>query len=147
MRRTLPFAAAAFAALLLALPSGPAGAQTGSTNPSGFSSASDDIPEDKLDRAAAAIEQVAQLHLKYEQRMRATPPEHRETVAEEANTALKKAVTDNGLTVNEYNSIIQVAQANPQVRDKILQRIRVSTDSSDEQDLNEEERTPNRALD
>jgi len=140
MPRTLAFTAALLAALLLLIPSGAARAQSGSTNPSGLNSASDDIPNDKLDKAAAAIEQVAQLHLKYEQRMRAAPPEQRDRVAEEANTALKKAVTDNGLTVNEYNSIIQVAQANPQVRDKILQRIQVNQPSDDQQDLNEEER-------
>src|SRR3954467_991890 len=66
MHRPLPFAAAALALVLFAFPTGAVRAQTGSTNPSGFSSASDSIPEDKLDKAAAAIEQVAQLHLKYE---------------------------------------------------------------------------------
>jgi hypothetical protein len=36
---------------------------------------------------------------------------------------LKKAVEDQGLTIEEYNSIIVVAQNDPDVRNKILQRM------------------------
>jgi hypothetical protein len=35
-----------------------------------------------------------------------------------------KAVTDQGLSVDEYSTILQVAQNDPQVRDKLLQRLR-----------------------
>ena len=41
-------------------------------------------------------------------------------------TALAKAVTDQGLAVEEYSSILEVAQTNPEVREKIRQRIRPS---------------------
>ena len=35
-----------------------------------------------------------------------------------------KAVTDQGLSVEEYNSILVVAQNNPEVRKKIVERMR-----------------------
>jgi hypothetical protein len=42
----------------------------------------------------------------------------------EAVNALEKAVTDQGLSVEEYDSILEVAQSDPDVREKIRQRIR-----------------------
>jgi Domain of unknown function (DUF4168) len=47
-------------------------------------------------------------------------------IAEETINALAKAVTDQGLSVDEYTSILEVAQANPEVREKIRKRIRPS---------------------
>ena len=45
------------------------------------------------------------------------------SAAKEANDALTKAVTDQGLSVDEYNSIIRTAQNDPTVREKLTQRI------------------------
>jgi hypothetical protein len=45
---------------------------------------------------------------------------------DEAVNAIEKAVTDQGLSVEEYDSILKVAQNDPEVRDKIRQRIRPS---------------------
>jgi hypothetical protein len=41
----------------------------------------------------------------------------------EANSALTRAVTDQGLSVEEYTAIMVIAQNDPQVREKILQRL------------------------
>jgi hypothetical protein len=40
---------------------------------------------------------------------------------------LEKAVTDQGLSVDEYNSIIRTAQNDPTVREKLTQRIAQSS--------------------
>jgi hypothetical protein len=45
----------------------------------------------------------------------------------EASEALEKAVTDQGLSVEEFNSIMEVAQNDPGVREKMRQRIRAPT--------------------
>ena len=42
---------------------------------------------------------------------------------DEALNAMRKAVTDQGLSVDEYDSILEVAQNDPGVREKIRQRI------------------------
>ena len=97
--------------------------------PIALASASDPAPnlsDQKLDAAAAAALRVATLKQDYQQRIAAAPPSEKERIAEEAIGALSKAVTDQGLTVDEYTSILEVAQANPEVREKIRQRIRPS---------------------
>jgi hypothetical protein len=82
------------------------------------------IPDQKLDAAAAALEKVTDLKRNYEKQLTSAPAADQERITKEANTALSKAVTDQGLSVEEYNSIIQVAQNDPQVRQKILSRVK-----------------------
>jgi hypothetical protein len=82
------------------------------------------IPDQKIDAAAAALEKVTDIKRSYEQQLTSAPPAEQERIVGEANTALSKAVTDQGLSVEEYNSIIQVAQNDAQVRQKILQRVK-----------------------
>ena len=83
-----------------------------------------DIPDQKLDAAVAAMQQVASLRESYQQRLETAPPSDKERIADEANTALQKAVTDKGLSVDEYSEILTTAQTDPVVRGKILQRIK-----------------------
>jgi hypothetical protein len=108
---------------LLALPA--ANAQVQSPSP-GLSGQSPNISDQKLDAAAAAIVQVASLKQDYQQRIAAAAPSDKERIANEAINALAKAVADQGLSVEEYDSILEVAQNDPEVREKIRQRIRPS---------------------
>lgn len=100
-------------------------AQSPAPNAPAQPQAQSEIPDQKLDAAAAALEKVTDLKRAYEQQLTSAPASDQERIATEANTALSKAVTDQGLSVEEYNSIIQVAQNDPQVRQKILQRVKV----------------------
>jgi hypothetical protein len=84
------------------------------------------IPDEKLDAAAAALEQVASVREEYQQRIEAAAPSDKQNIADEAKNALVKAINNQGLSVEEYNSILVVAQNDPVVRQKILQRIRPS---------------------
>jgi len=102
-----------------------ANAQVQSPSP-GLSDPSPNIPDQKLDAAAAAIERVASLKQDYQQRIAAAAPSDKERIANEAINALAKAITDQGLSVEEYDSILEVAQNDPEVREKIRQRIRPS---------------------
>jgi hypothetical protein len=82
------------------------------------------IPDQKLDAAAAALDQIANLKEDYQQRIeQSANPDEKQRLATEANTALVKAVTDQGLSVEEYTAIIVVAQGDPVVRDKIIKRL------------------------
>lgn len=82
------------------------------------------ISDQKLDAAAAALEQVAAIQQNYRQRFaQAATPSDQERIVAEAHDALTKAVQDQGLSIDEYNSIIETAQKNPEVRGKVLQRI------------------------
>jgi ribosomal protein L16 Arg81 hydroxylase len=82
------------------------------------------IPDQKLDAAAAALQKVVNLQQQYRQKLAgANGQEEQQQIIAEANGELTKAVTDQGLSVEEYTSIMQVAQNDPQIRDKLLQRI------------------------
>jgi hypothetical protein len=109
------------AAWLLSVPSANAQAQS---PPPAAAEQAQTIPEQKLDATAAALEQVASVKENYQGRMEAASPSDRPRIAEEAKNALEGAVTGQGLSVEEYNSILTVAQNNSDVRDKILQRLR-----------------------
>jgi hypothetical protein len=87
------------------------------------------IPDDKLDKEAAAIKSVASVKRSFQQRMAEADESQKERIASEAVDALQKAVTDQGLSIEEYSSILEIAQNDPEVRQKIIQRIRPSDKS------------------
>ena len=84
------------------------------------------ISDEKLNAAAAAIRQVTTIHQSYESKIAAAAPSDKQRLTIEANDAMAKAVTDQGLSVDEYNSIISAAHNDPAVREKLTQRMRRS---------------------
>jgi hypothetical protein len=83
-----------------------------------------DISEQKLDAAVAAIKQIASVKDDYDKKLEQAPESDHERLADEAESAIVRAVTDSGLSVREYQSIMVVAQNNSEVRQKILNKIR-----------------------
>ena len=83
-----------------------------------------DVSDQKLDAAAAAIERVATLKQDYQQRITAAAPAEKQRISDEAMSAIAKAVVDQGLSIEEYISILDLAQTDPGVHEKIIQRIR-----------------------
>ena len=81
------------------------------------------ISDQKLTAAAAALGQVTSIRQSYERKIAEAPQPDKQRVTDEANNALKKAVTDQGLSVDEYNTILQTAQNDPTIRQKLAQRI------------------------
>jgi predicted ATPase with chaperone activity len=107
--------------------SGPAAnAQDQTQNQVQQAPASPSISDEKLNAAAAAMEHVADIRQQYQQQLTAAPPSEQQRIVGEANNALTKAVTDQGLSVEEYTSIMKVAQADPAVRQKLLDRVHPS---------------------
>jgi hypothetical protein len=85
---------------------------------------SSNIPDKKLDAAAAAAKDVSAIRLNYERKVAEAPAAEKERLAGEADSAMTKAVTDKGLSVEEYMAIIKVAQNDAEVRGKLLQRLK-----------------------
>jgi hypothetical protein len=120
MRLSTPFLIAAL--LATAVPAANAQVQSPAPSPS---QPSQSIPEQKLDATAAALDQIADVKESYTKQIEATPSESdKQRLVDDANKALVKAVTDQGLSVEEYTSIMVVAQNDPMVRQKILQRMK-----------------------
>jgi hypothetical protein len=91
------------------LSAAPATAQTPAPNGNalalpGLSESQPNITDQKLDKAAAALERIAGLQQDFRKQV-------------------SKAVTDQGLSIDEYAEIMDVAQNDPQVRQKIMSRI------------------------
>ena len=118
-RILLPAAAALWAAGHFALPAALAQAEPllqGTPAPV--------VSDQKIDATAAALQRVASLQETYRRRLsEATEQSDKARIVAEANGELTKAVTDQGLSVEEYSSILQAAQNDPALRGKIMQRI------------------------
>ena len=99
-------------------PSGPSPTTPGPSSPSAS------IPDNKLDAAAAAMKSVSTVKEDYGRRIAQAPASEKSRLANEGGQALTKAVTDQGLSVEEYDEILRMAQYNPAVREKILKRIK-----------------------
>jgi hypothetical protein len=122
MRPWTPFLAAAI--LAAAVPAANAQVQSPAPSPS---QPSQSIPDQKLDATAAALDKIADVKESYTKQIEATPSESdKQKLVDDANKALVKAVTDQGLSVEEYTSIMVMAQSDPMVRQKILQRMKPS---------------------
>ena len=80
------------------------------------------ISDEKLNAAAIAIAQVSSIRQSYEPKIAGASASDKQRLTEEANDAMEKAVTDQGLSVDEYNSIIRTAQNDPAVRQKLTDR-------------------------
>jgi len=93
----------------------------------GPSTSAPDLSDQKLSAVAAAIERVASLHENYRQRLAdAEAPAEKERIVAEAHNEFTKAVTEQGLSVEEFGSILDLAQDHAEIRDRLLQRIRPS---------------------
>jgi hypothetical protein len=126
LRQTLAAAALGVAGLFL-LPAANAQMNPPQARPPARSpqpqSPSPTISDVKLNAAAAAIGQVTTIRQSYESKIAEAPVSDKQRLTDEANDAMQKAVTDQGLSVDEYNSIIRTAQNDPAVRQKLAQRI------------------------
>ena len=95
--------------------------------PSGPSTSAPDLSDQKLSATAAAMERVVSVQRNYRQRIaEAEAPAEKERIVAEAHNEFTKAVTEQGLSVEEYASILDMAQDDHEIRDKLLQRIRPS---------------------
>jgi thymidylate synthase len=124
MRQLARFIAGAALVAAWSLSAVPVNAQTTApksnalTSP-GLSQSQPNITDQKLDKAAAALERIASLQQDFRKQV-------------------SKAVTDQGLSIDEYAEIMDVAQNDPQVRQKIMSRIAPPRDDQSKSDQSDE---------
>ncbi len=124
MKSIVRLCAMAVAAAGLMLPAAHAQTKAPTASP-GATVQPADISDSKLDAAAAAAREVSTIRNSYEQKVaEATDNGEKQRLVGEADSKMTKAVTDKGLSVEEYMSIIQVAQNDATVRSKLLQRLK-----------------------
>jgi hypothetical protein len=86
---------------------------------------SSSILEQKIDAMANAMGRVRDLHMLYQQRLATAAPSDHDRILDEGNTALTKAVTDQGLSIEEYTVLLNLAQNDPAFGDKLRQRLQL----------------------
>lgn len=102
-------------------PSAPPSAAPNVTQPP---ARSEDISDAKLDAAAKAVRGISMLQSTYEQKLQQTPQSDKARIADEADNAMAKVVADQGLSIEEYTNIIKLAQNDPTVHQKLLERLK-----------------------
>jgi len=116
VRLTLP--AAALLAFALAAPL-PAAAQTESDQPP---VAAEDLSDAQLESFAAAAVEVSEITEQLQMQAQGVEDEAElMELQEQANTQMVAAVEEEGLTVEEYNMIFQVAQVDPELNERLVE--------------------------
>jgi len=121
-RLSQPLAATVLSAAWLFLPPAASAQNQLQAGPQGESPAPA-FSDQKLSAAAAAVGQVASIRQSYEKRISEASPSDKQRLSDEAYDALEKAVTDQGLSVDEYNTILKAAQNDPATRQRLAQRV------------------------
>lgn len=108
-RRLLPLVAA------LALVAAPAWSQTTQDQP-----AADSFDDQTLEDFAAAADEIGQISSAWTQRMQEVEdPARLESMQQDAQDEMVEAVQEEGLTVETYNRILQVAEGDPELAGRI----------------------------
>jgi hypothetical protein len=116
--RVSTFTAGIVAAGLLAAPLAVA-AQTSS--PPAQAAPDTSVSNDTLTKAGKALRDVAKIQDNYEGKIEAAPTqEQKQGLSSQASAEAVQAINSKGLSVQEYNRVIQIARANPTVKQKLL---------------------------
>jgi hypothetical protein len=84
------------------------------------------IPEDKLNAAGAALAAVSRVRNDYQQRIAKARPNDKKRLIEQGDNAMQKAITDKGLSIDEYKAILDMAQNDPDLQAKLIERAKAA---------------------
>ncbi len=82
------------------------------------------LSDQKLDYATAALDDLSSLQQNYQDKAVAATPAGRGRLHEEFNQAAIKTIREHGLSVKEYAAFLDAAKNDPEVHEKVFQRIR-----------------------
>jgi hypothetical protein len=78
------------------------------------------ISDGTINKAGAALHDVAQVNRKYMVEMDKASPEQKETLSQQANAEAVQAIQSHGLSVEQYSGVIRTARTDPQVKQRLL---------------------------
>jgi hypothetical protein len=79
------------------------------------------VPDTTVKKVGSALRHVAMIRENYTQRSQSvSSQQQRQAMADQAETDAMKAVSDEGLSLQQYNQVIQLAKSDPQLRDRLL---------------------------
>lgn len=107
----------------LALFAGPGLALASDTAPQGQTGAAAQgvsVPDATISKAGAALRDVADLQEKYQPKMDSATPKEKQGISARANAEAVEAIQSHGLSIQEYSSVVRMAQTNPQLKQRLL---------------------------
>jgi GTP1/Obg family GTP-binding protein len=98
----------------------PAAAQPSGGVPSGTESGTS-TSDATVGKVGAALRQVVQIKQTYSQRLQsAATPAQQQDISKQASGAAVAAITQQGLSIDQYNQVIQAAQSDPALKQRVL---------------------------
>jgi hypothetical protein len=80
-----------------------------------------DISDDLVSKVGTAAVRVVEIRQSFTPRLVAAQSQaERDSVEQEATSALVEAISDQGLSVDEYNEVVAAAQADPELEERLL---------------------------
>jgi hypothetical protein len=73
-----------------------------------------------INKAGAALHDVALLQEKYQGKIASAPAAQKQTLTTQANAEAVQAIQSRGLSVQEYTNVIRIAKNDPQVKQQLL---------------------------
>ena len=71
-------------------------------------------------KVGVALRHVAMIRQQYSQRAQSMAPQQQGTLDDQAKNEMVKAIGDQGLSVQQYQQAIQMAQADPSLKQRLL---------------------------
>ena len=79
------------------------------------------VPDETVARTGAALKRVAEIKNVFAPKVEAAPtPDERTRLSNQQMEAAKTAIGEQGLTLDQYNNVIKLAQADPALRERLL---------------------------
>jgi Domain of unknown function (DUF4168) len=71
-------------------------------------------------KVGMALRQTATIRQKYAERMHSQTAPEQQQLTQQAQSEMMKAISDQGLSVQQYNQVIQMAQADPSLKQRLI---------------------------
>lgn len=81
-------------------------------------------PSDALvHKVGAALRQTTTIRQKYAERAQSMTPAQQQQLTGQAQSEMVRAISDQGLSVQQYNQVLQLAQADPTLKQRLLSAV------------------------
>jgi hypothetical protein len=96
-------------------PQGAAPQTPGATAPQG------QLADATVQKVGKALRSMATIRQEYTEKAQSTKsPDQQKELTDQAQSSMVKAIGDQGLSVQQYNQVIQMAQADPNLKERLL---------------------------
>jgi hypothetical protein len=80
------------------------------------------VPDETVARTGAALKQVTEIRNAYAPKVEAAPTaDERARLSSQEVDAARKAIGERGLTIDQFNTVVQQADADPALRERLLE--------------------------